>query len=246
MVVKEIQARTILSASKIYDYALNPYSGCQHACSYCYARYMKRFTGHREPWGEYVDVKANAPDLLAREVRRKIPGQVWVSGVCDAYQPLERRYRLTRSCLDILVREQWPVRVQTRSSLVVRDIDILSGGQDVEVGFSIGTADDRVRVLFEPRAPTIASRLQALDELHRAGLPTFAMIAPLLPGAERLPELLAGRVDHILVDRMNYRYGDWVYRKHGLQRERSDEYFLDAARALAATCTGLGLACRVI
>jgi DNA repair photolyase len=246
MIVKELQAKAILSASKIYDYALNPYSGCQHACSYCYARFMKRFTGHKEPWGEYVDVKINAPDLLAIEIHRKKRGTVWVSGVCDAYQPLERRYRLTRSCLEILVGEQWPVRVQTRSPLVTRDIDILAKGEDVEVGFSITTADDRIRALFEPKAPSIESRLQALDKLHQAGIRTFAMIAPMLPGAEGLAELLAGRADYILIDRMNYHYGDWVYRTHGLRGERSDEFFQDTAQALAAACEGLGLDCRVV
>ena len=246
MVVREKQARTILSVSKVYDYALNPYSGCEHACSYCYARFMRRYTRHQEPWGEYVDVKVNAADLLAVEVRRKKKGQVWVSGVCDPYQPVERRYRLTRSCLQILVRERWPVRVQTRSPLVTRDIDILAGGEDVEVGFSIGTADDRVRALFEPRAPSVRSRLEALSELHEAGVRTFAMIAPMLPGAEGLVEVLAGSVDYIMVDRMNYHYGDWVYRKHDLLHERSDEYFLDTAQAISAACEGLGIACRVV
>ena len=89
VIVRETQAKAILSVSKIYDYALNPYTGCEHACSYCYARFMKRFTGHKEPWGEFVDAKMNAPDLLAIEIGRKTRGTVWVSGVCDPYQPLE-------------------------------------------------------------------------------------------------------------------------------------------------------------
>ena len=131
MVIKEIQAKAILSVSQVYDYALNPYTGCTHACSYCYARFMKRFSGHKEPWGEFVDVKINAPDLLERELKRKKRGTVWVSGVCDPYQPVEARYKLTRQCLELLVQEQWPVRVQTRSPLVTRDIDILERGDDV-------------------------------------------------------------------------------------------------------------------
>ena len=90
MIVREIFAKTILSKSAIQDYALNAYVGCQHNCRYCYARFMKRFTGHAEPWGAFVDVKVNAPELLAREVLRKKKGRVWVSGVCDAYQALER------------------------------------------------------------------------------------------------------------------------------------------------------------
>ena len=85
MIVKEIQSRSILTRSKIYDYVVNPYRGCQHACSYCYARFMKRFTGHLEPWGEFVDVKVNAPDLLRREIVRKERRRVWISGVCDPF-----------------------------------------------------------------------------------------------------------------------------------------------------------------
>ena len=89
MKIKEITAKSILSKSQVSDYAVNPYVGCQHACVYCYAKFMKRFTGHREAWGEFVDVKINAPELLAREVAKKKVGRVWISGVCDPYQPLE-------------------------------------------------------------------------------------------------------------------------------------------------------------
>ncbi len=83
MNIREIKAKSILSKSQVYDYALNPYVGCQHGCVYCYAKFMKRFTGHGERWGEFVDVKINAPELLAHEVKRKKVGRVWISGVCD-------------------------------------------------------------------------------------------------------------------------------------------------------------------
>lgn len=244
--VREILAKAILSTSKVYDYALNPYTGCEHACSYCYARFMRRFSGHREPWGEFVDVKVNAPALLETEVRRKRRGTVWVSGVCDPYQPLEADYELTRSCLEILVAERWPVRVQTRSPLVLRDVDVLRRGEDLEVGLSVTTADDDVRRLFEPRAPAVGERVRALEQLHAAGVRTFAMIAPMLPGAEDLAETLAGAVDHVLIDRMNYNYGDWVYRKHGLREARTEEFFERTAARLAADCERLGILCRVV
>src|SRR5512142_1783515 len=125
MNIREIEAKSILSKSQIYDYALNAYVGCAHRCIYCYAKFMKRFTGHREPWGEFVDVKINAPDLLAGEIRRKKKGTVWISGVCDPYQPLEARYGLTGKCLETLIRDGWPVVIQTRSPLVLRDLDIM-------------------------------------------------------------------------------------------------------------------------
>jgi DNA repair photolyase len=225
LIVKEIQAKSILSSSKIYPYVVNPYTGCQHGCTYCYARFMKRVTGHKEPWGEFVDVKINAPELLGKEIKKKKRARVWVSGVCDPYQPLEATYQLTRQCLEILVRNHWPVIIQTRSPLVLRDIDIIREAEDIEVGLSITTADDEIRKLFEPSAPPIPERVQALDELHNAGIRTYAMIAPVLPGAEGLAALLRGKIDYVIIDRMNYHYADWVYRKYGLEDCLTDEFY---------------------
>ncbi len=241
MIVKEVQAKTILSPSQVYPWVINPYTGCQHNCTYCYARFMKRFTGHREPWGQFVDVKINASDLLQREITRKRRDRVWVSGVCDPYQPLEAKYKLTRQCLEILAQHGWPVSVQTRSPLVTRDIDILKQGSDFEVGMSVTTADDAIRCLFEPSAPPIQARVNALDELHRAGIRTFVMIAPILPGSEGLPEMLAGKVDHVILDRMNYHHADWVYRKYNLAEKNTDEYFDQMYGLLNSAFTKLGI-----
>lgn len=241
MIVKEIQSKSILSKSQVYPYVINPYVGCQHNCSYCYARFMKRFTGHREPWGQFVDVKINAPDLLKLEIGKKRTGKVWISGVCDPYQPLEGRYRLTRQCLEILVRNHWPVVVQTRSPLVLRDVDLLKEGRDVDVGLSITTTDDEIRKVFEPNAPPVAARVKALDDLHQAGIRTYAMIAPILPGAENLAETLDGKVDYVILDRMNYHYADWVYRKYGLEDKLTDEYFDQTGQILTSAFTKLGL-----
>ncbi|HAA34247.1 MAG TPA: radical SAM protein [Firmicutes bacterium] len=233
MITKEIKVKTILSASKIYDWVINPYVGCQHGCSYCYARFMKRFTGHKEPWGEFVDVKINAADLLYGEIRKKKRGRVWVSGVCDPYQPLEARYKLTRQCLEILAQNNWPVTIQTRSPLVLRDIDILKEMQDLEAGLSVTTADDAIRKIFEPNAPPISDRINALDELHKAGIKTYAMVAPMLPGAEKLADLFKGKIDYLLLDRMNYHYADWVYRKYGLEDKLTDDFFQQTSKKLS-------------
>jgi DNA repair photolyase len=244
MIIKEIQSKTILSVSKVYPYVINPYTGCQHNCSYCYARFMKRFTGHQEPWGQFVDVKVNAVELLRVEIVKKKPGKVWISGVCDPYQPLEAKYQLTRRCLDILAQNDWPVVVQTRSPLVLRDIDILKRGKDFEVGFSITTADDRIRQLFEPDAPPIEERVNALDELHHAGIRTYAMIAPILPRAEGLTGMLIGKVDYVLLDRMNYHHADWVYRKYGLMDKLTDGYFHQTEGILTSAFAQSGIRCQ--
>lgn len=241
MTVREILARNILSKSAIFEYTLNAYVGCQHNCIYCYAKFMKRFTGHREPWGEFVDVKMNAPELLEREIARKKPGQVWISGVCDAYQPLERTYRVTRRCIEVLVRHGWPFTVQTKSPLVLRDIDLFKQAKGCEVGFTITTADDRVRKLFEPGAPPVGKRIEALHVLHGEGIRSFVMIAPILPGTEELIEKLKGGVDSVLIDRMNYHNADWVYRKYGLQDAMTSEFFSEKGEKLEAACRKVGI-----
>jgi len=246
MIVREIHPRSILSRSKVLDYVINPYIGCQHGCTYCYARFMKRFTGHKEPWGEFVDVKISCPDLLRRQIDKTPPGRVWVSGVCDPYQPLERNYELTRKCLEMLVRRCWPITVQTRSPLVLRDVDLFRRSDNIEVGLSVTTADDGVRRLFEPNAPSIGERIKALEELHLAGIRTYAMIAPMLPGAEELAAALGGKVDYVLVDRMNYHYADWVYRKCNLESAMCDDFFASTGRKLASDLAEQGIDCRVL
>lgn len=244
MIIKEVMSKSILSKSQVYPYVINPYTGCQHNCSYCYARFMKRFTGHQEPWGQFVDVKVNAPDLLRKQIAKKTPETVWISGVCDPYQPSEAKYQLTRQCLEILAQNDWPVAVQTRSPLVLRDIDILRTGKDFEVGLSITTADDHIRKLFEPNVPSIGARINALDELHQAGIRTYAMIAPILPGAEHLADMLIGKVDYVILDRMNYHHADWVYRKYHLEDKLTDGYFFQTEKILSAAFTKAGISCR--
>lgn len=244
MIVNEIEAKSILTKSQIYEYTLNAYVGCRHNCLYCYARFMKRFTGHREPWGEFVDVKINAPEVLAREAKKKKKGRVWISGVCDAYQPLEKTYEVTRKCLAILIENGWPVTIQTKSPLVLRDIDILKRSKDAEVGFTITTADDRVRKIFEPGAPEAAKRIEALAVLHAEGIKTYVMVAPMLPGAEGLAGLLKGSVDHALIDRYNYHYADRAYRKHGMEWARKDEFFDQKGEELRAAFEKAGIPCR--
>ena len=246
MIVREIFAKSVLSKSQIYDYAINPYVGCSHSCRYCYAAFMRRFTGHKEKWGEFVDIKINVPELLAREIKRKRMGRVWVSGVCDPYQAVEKKYELTRQCLEILVENQWPVTIQTKSPLVLRDIEILEKSKDIEVGFSITAADEKIRKLFEPGASPIKERIHALDVLHSRGIQTFAMIAPILPGAEGLIEELSGKVDHILIDRVNYFYANRIYMENNLEWAKEDPFFIQKAEELKEGFKRKGIPVRVL
>lgn len=206
MIVCQIQAKSILNKSKIFDYCLNPYTGCQHHCQYCYARlFMPRYSGHKEPWGEFVDVKINAVELLKRQLQRAKKGTVWISSVCDPYQPLEAEFKLTRGCLNELLKKQFPVNIQTKSTLALRDLDLFKQFSTIEVGYTIATDDEKVARLFEPLASPIKERIRTLETIHAQGIRTFAFIGPLLPGnPENLINNLAGKVDHVTIDRMNY------------------------------------------
>ena len=225
MIVDEVYAKTILSKSKVFDYTINPYIGCEHSCTYCYARFMKRFTDHKEEWGKFVDVKVNAASLLQREIKKKRPGVVWISGVCDPYQPLEKEYELTKRCLEILLKHSWPVTVQTKSPLVLRDVESLRKFDEVEVGLTITTADENIRKIFEPNSPSVEQRIETLEKLHSAGVKTFAMVAPLLPKTEGLATQLSGKADYVLIDKMNYHYADRTYKRHRLEYAMTKNFF---------------------
>jgi len=233
MIVNEVYAKTILSKSKVFDYTINPYIGCEHGCTYCYARFMRRFTDHKEEWGKFVDVKVNAASLLQREIKKKRPGVVWISGVCDPYQPLEREYELTKRCLQILLTHSWPVTVQTKSPLVLRDVESLRKIDKVEVGLTITTADENIGKIFEPNSPPVEQRIETLEKLHSTGVKTFAMIAPLLPKTEGLATQLSGKVDYVLIDKMNYHYADRTYERHRLEYAMTKDFFTQKKNELA-------------
>jgi len=246
MIIKEIFAKTVLSKSRVFDYTVNPYVGCEHGCTYCYARFMRRYTGHKEAWGEFVDVKVNAPSLLKNEIKNKKVGRVWISGVCDPYQPLEKKYELTKRCLEILLKHEWPVTVQTKSPLVLRDIKLLEKFNDIEVGFTVTTADEKFRQIFEHRSPSIDKRINALEKLHLAGIKTYAMIAPILPKAEGLARQLRGKVDYVLIDRMNYHYADWVYKKYNLEYATTEDFFAQKKMELAINFEKDEISCQLL
>ena len=127
MQIKEIHAASIITKSHLpdADYVINPYAGCTHKCIYCYARFMKRFTGHNENWGEFIDVKVNAPDLNPPDTTKYRGKSIFMSSVTDPYLPLEKKYELTRKILEKLIPLQPDLGILTKSDLVLRDIDLL-------------------------------------------------------------------------------------------------------------------------
>jgi len=195
MFVNEVKCKSILNKSGIssIDYAINPYYGCAHKCQYCYAVFMKKFTGHTEPWGDFVDVKVNAPEVLAQQLTKlKKRSRISFGTVCDPYQPLELKYQVTRQCLEILIPYRHSLSILTKSSMVVRDIDILSRLHKVKVSFTITAMDEYVRKIFEPGAPSAERRFKALRTLANSGIRTSVFVAPVLPHLTDSEKTLAG------------------------------------------------------
>lgn len=212
----QVECKSLLNKSGLSDYAVNCYSGCAHGCIYCYARFATRYTHPREDWGSFVDIKTNAPQVLAREIKRKPAGHVMLSSVCDAWQPVEKTTLLTRQCLELLLRYRFSVSTLTKNALADRDLDLLAAG-DAELGVTITTLDDRLAALIEPGASPPQERLALLQSAKSKGLKTYAFLGPLLPqlsdNEQNITALMraikdAG-VDSFLVDKLNLRYGVW-------------------------------------
>ncbi len=214
MKVREVSCSTALSPSSLpgLDYALNPYRGCSIGCVYCYSPAILR---ESRPWGRFVDVKRNIPAVLAKELKRKPRGVVGIGTVTDGYQPLEMRYHITRYCLEQLARFDFPVSVQTKSSLVLKDLDVLRRLKDVEVGVTVTTMDEGMRRRFEPFSSPSARRIETLRRLNAAGIRTWAFVGPILPGAtDTTAESLLRAVRdagtrHVMIDRLRFRPGVW-------------------------------------
>jgi DNA repair photolyase len=270
--VREVMCKSLMNESKLADYCINPYVGCEHSCSYCYARPITaRFSHHAEQWGRFVDVKINALDILKREVGRKPKGNVFISSLCDAYGPVEKKYKLTRGILQMLLAHGFPVTIQTKSALVARDIDILKKfqGIGVEVGFTFTSLDDEVRKVFEPLSSSVQERLAAVNQLAEAGIPVYVFLGPVLPGisfkdddeirkyVKTFKDLGVG---HMFVDKLNLRPGVWEDVTAVLQESgRSDlvgmwqdiffsregaKYWKDLELKISSICSEIGMDCK--
>lgn len=247
MRVDELIVKGALQPSGIpgVDWVVNPYVGCTHACIYCYAMFMKRVYHYQEPWGDFLAAKVNIVELLWKERRRIKPGQVvFLSSVTDPYVPQEKRYRLTRGCLEALVGTPSRIRVSTRSPLVLRDLDLLKTLK-ARVSFSITTDREEVARAFEPKNPSIKARVGALRTLRQAGLETYAFVGPLLPhtSPEALASLLDGAVDSVYVDRMNYVNASLhaLYERFGQPHLITEAGARDALKALTGAFLARGI-----
>jgi DNA repair photolyase len=181
--IGEVACSRALNPSRLpgLNYALNPYVGCAHACAYCYAQDVLRL-GQRGPWGSWVEAKRNLAARLSAELRRAKPGVIGIGTVTDPYQPAEAKRGLTRECLEILREHNHPVCIQTKSDLVMRDLDLIAAQQSPEVGFTITTMDESLARRLEPGASAPASRMRAARAFADAGVKTWVFIGPVIFG----------------------------------------------------------------
>ena len=178
--IRTVEVKSVVTKSNlpVSDYAVNPYVGCTHACKYCYACFMKKFTGHAEDWGTFLDVKLwNA----IKNPQRYAGKSFFMSSVTDPYNPQEEIYRRTRTFLETFQGVDIHLSLQTKSDLILRDLDLIRTFKNVRVGFSINTLDENFKDDMD-NAVSIARRLAAMKIFHKAGIRTTCFISPIFPG----------------------------------------------------------------
>ena len=195
MVVNEITVNDYLTKSNLpdSDYVINPYVGCTHGCKYCYASFMKRFTGHKENWGDFIDIKrCNKPIDL-----RKISGKnIFLSSVTDCYNQYEKDFCITRNILEQLVDSDCNLSISTKSKLILRDIDLLKQMKNLIVCMSINTLNEKFRSDMD-NASTIKERMDTLKELHNNGIYTVLFMSPIFPYITEWKEIIDQTKDYV-------------------------------------------------
>lgn len=198
-----------MTKSKLTDYVINPYTGCQHGCIYCYADFMRRFQNIKELWGEFIFPKVNCPELLARELEKNKPGNIFMASVCDCYTPIEEKYKLTRQILDIFVasefKDKYTMEILTKSTLVERDFDLIKQ-PNIELGMSVNGLDDKFSRVVEPIASLPKDRIKTLKKASEYGIQTYGFISPVtvftdLEGVFK--ELKDARCQYVWVEILN-------------------------------------------
>jgi DNA repair photolyase len=205
------------------EYSMNPYQGCEHGCVYCYARNSHQYWGFNSgiDFESKIIIKQNAPELLEKTLRKSgwNPKPIMLSGNTDCYQPVERKFQITRRLLEVLLKYKHPVSIITKNSLVTRDIDLLSEMAKlnlVHVNVSVTSLDEDLRLKLEPRTASAKKRLKTIEELSKNNIPVRIMAAPMIPAlnSHELPEILKAGAEHgalaasYIVVRLNGQIGD--------------------------------------
>ncbi len=188
IVEKEIEVKDYLTKSNLpaSDYVINPYVGCPHGCKYCYASFMKRFTGHSEEWGTFIDVKRCSKQISKNKLKGKT---VFLASVTDCYNPYEEKYCITQSILKQLLEAACTVSISTKSSLILRDVELLKQFKDVSVAVSINTLDESFKCDMD-NASSIEARMNTLKVLHKNGIHTVLFMSPIFPAITDYKEII--------------------------------------------------------
>lgn len=228
IIYKEIQCKSAVGKCGFPGggLSINPYVGCEHDCCYCYARFMKRFSGHAdEKWGAFVDARMNIAEVLAKQMKsKKYRGQqIHIGTVTDPYQEAERKYQLTRKVLEVLKDYENPVSILTKSDLVLRDINLFKQFKDIDINLTINTFDEKWKKRIEPNSPSIERRLEAIKKLAEANIRVNVMMGPYWPEFT-VPEVMIKKfkelgVSEIFSESLNTIGGNWsgveeVLRQH--------------------------------
>lgn len=208
------EAKSIITKSTIpsIDFVINPYTGCQHGCIYCYAEFMKRFTNHKgEQWGKFLDIKQYDWKKIKPE---KYNGKtILFSSVTDPYTPAEHKYRNTRQILSKLIGTTAKISMLTKSSLIKRDFDLLTQFENVEVGISINTLDEYTARDLEPLASHPRNRLEAIRAAKKQGLSTYVFISPFLPYITNFKAIIQQSREYTDY----YRFENFNFRPHNVK-----------------------------
>lgn len=208
ILIREVETKNIMTKSTlpVGGYSVNPYVGCTHGCKYCYASFMKRFTGHTEPWGSFLDVKC-WPEI---KNPWKYRGQrVVIGSVTDGYNPQEEHFGNTRRVLEQLKGSGAEILICTKSDLVVRDLELLKTMEKITVSWSINTLDEQFRADMD-HAVSIERRLIAMKQIYDAGIRTVCFISPVFPGItdfEAIFEKVRNQCDLVWLENLNLRGG---------------------------------------
>ncbi len=206
MLVRPIEVKSILSKSNlpVGDYSVNPYVGCTHACRYCYASFMKRFTGHQETWGEFLDVKY-WPEI--KNPQKYAGKELFIGSVTDPYNPQEETYERTRALLTQLQGSGAKISIATKSALILRDLELIRSIPGARVSWSINTLDEGFKNDMDKAAP-IEQRLAAMEAFYKAGVRTACFISPIFPGitdVKAIVERVKGQCHYIWLENLNLR-----------------------------------------
>ncbi|MBT3941062.1 radical SAM protein [Candidatus Woesearchaeota archaeon] len=262
MKLKEIESKSILVKSGLstVDYVVNPYIGCMHGCIFCYARFMKRFTGHKEEWGQFVDAKVNAADLVKNG--EKYRGKsVFFCSTTDPYHPPEARYKLTRQVLEKLIPHQPNISVQSKSDLIVRDIDLFKQFKHIIAGISISTLDESIQKKVEPLASSPKRRIAALKKMKKSGLKTYCFVSPIFPGITNWKAILRKTksfVDEYWFENLNFypsiranmynfleEYDPKLVDKYREIYTKGNSYWYDVEKEIASYCKKNKIKCKI-